>query len=114
MSVGRRIVELRKKRDMTARDLAGIVGVTPATISRYEHDKMDISADMLRKLSSALNVSEKNLIDDDPKYAFLAEPQAEESSSRQKEEAELLRGYRNLPPELQDIVRRLCSLHSDR
>ncbi|MBR4163336.1 MAG: helix-turn-helix transcriptional regulator [Solobacterium sp.] len=113
MSVGKRIVELRKKMNMTARELADIAGVTPATISRYEHDKMDISADMIRRLSSALNVSEEYLILDDPKYAFMINSQTQISSSLKKEEAELLRGYRKLSPELQDIVRRLCNLHPE-
>ena len=110
MTVGGNITKFRKKAGMTSRQLAATVGVTPATISRYEHGKITvIPSDMIRKLSDSLNVTVEQLTGDDPDYSYLADQRTKKNSSRKKEEKELLKGFYGLSPELQDAVRRICN-----
>lgn len=111
MSVGSNIIEIRKKRGMTSRGLASAVGVTPATMSRYEHGKISsIPAEMIRKISDALDVKPEQLTEGDSDYAYLRETENKKISSRKKEEKELLRGFYGLSPELQDVVKRICNI----
>ncbi len=109
MSVGSKITEYRKRAGITSRDLAATLDITPATISRYESGKiLSISSDMLEKLSSALNCSIHDLIQDDPAYAYLTNQKKRKSSSRNEEEELLLKGYHGLSPQLQAAVRQIC------
>jgi transcriptional regulator with XRE-family HTH domain len=110
MSIGSNILEIRKKRGMTSRELASSVGVTPATMSRYEHGKISsIPADMIRKISEVLEVMPEQLTEGDPDYSFISSSDNRKISSRKREEKELLRGFYGLSPELQDAVRRICN-----
>ena len=111
MSIGSNITEIRKKRGMTSRGLASAVGITPATMSRYEHGKISsIPAEMIRKISAALDVKPEELTEGDPDYSFICESENKKISSHKKEEKELLKGYYGLSPELQDVVRRICNI----
>lgn len=51
-----RLVEAREARAMTALSLAEVVGVSRAAISQYENGHQSPSPDVLRRLSTALNV----------------------------------------------------------
>lgn len=54
--VHHRLKEAREARSMTALSLAEIVGVTTAAISQYENGHQSPSPDVMRRISSALNV----------------------------------------------------------
>lgn len=109
MAIGDNIVELRKKAGITSRDLAAAVGVTPATMSRYEHGKITvISNEMIGKIAEALAVQPEELVSGDPSYAWLCTDSKKKISSRKWEEKKLLEGFYGLSPELQDAVRRIC------
>lgn len=111
MSAGENIIKFRKQTGMTSRSLAEAVGVTPATMSRYEHGQIAvIPAEMIRKISEALHVSSEQLVSDDPSYSYLSESAEKKISSRDEEEKKLLEGYYGLSPELQEVVRKICEL----
>ncbi len=109
MTVGENIIDLRKKAGITSRELAAAVGVTPATMSRYEHGKITvISQNMICKISAALGVTVEQLISDDPQYGYISKTKHKKSPSKNMEEKKLLKGFYGLSPELQDAVRRIC------
>ncbi len=111
MSVGSKISEYRKKSGITSRDLAAMLDITPATMSRYESGKiLSIPAYMLEKLSNCLGCTVEDLVKDDPNYSYLQKLPRRKSSSRKQEEEDLLKGYYGLTPELQDVVRRICQI----
>ena len=55
MSLGSRIGELRKARNLTMKDLALMSGVTPSLISQIEHDKANPSINTLLSIAAALD-----------------------------------------------------------
>lgn len=68
---GTRLKKLRKEKDLTQDELAGILGVTRSTISAYETDALYPSVDALIKIASYFNVSSDFLLGlcDSNKYA---------------------------------------------
>ena len=110
MSSGSTITNYRKKAGMTSRDLAARIGVTPATMSRYESGTLSVSTEKLEKIADCLCCTVQDLVRDDPEYAYLQEEPDGTLSFRTLEDEILLKGYHGLSPELQDIVRRICRL----
>lgn len=69
MSVGKRIKERRKQLGMSAEDLAELVGVSPATIYRYESGYIEnVKSSKLTPIAKALRTNEAYLMgwDDQP------------------------------------------------
>ena len=56
-TIGQRIKECRKKRGMTQEELAEVLYTKKATISVYEHDKIDIKISVLKELADILDTS---------------------------------------------------------
>ncbi len=52
-----KIRELRKKKGLTQQELGDALGVTKPTISNYENEKRQLTADILQKLSEYFGVS---------------------------------------------------------
>lgn len=76
MKIGVAIAIRREEIGMTQEELAKAVGVSKATISRWESgDISNMRRDRIQSLASALNVSPLSLLDDEP--SSLAEPQFE-------------------------------------
>lgn len=67
----RSLAHLRKRRGLTRRELAAIVGVQPATIAHWECGRRRLPARWLGALSLALNIDEQAL-----PHALIAEPAA--------------------------------------
>ena len=110
MTVGENIIRLRKKAGITSRELALRAGVTPATMSRYEHGQISaIPTATIGKIAGALGVSAEELTSGDPAYSFMGRADDEKISPRKKEERELLKGFYGLSSELQDAVRKICN-----
>lgn len=61
-SIGERIAYARELCDMKQKDLAETVGITNATMSKYENNINIPNADILAKLASALNTSTDYLV----------------------------------------------------
>lgn len=61
-TIGKRIINLRESLNMKQKDLAIAIGVTKATMCKYENDQNIPNADTLKALSSALNTTADYLI----------------------------------------------------
>lgn len=61
-SLGERILRLREEKEMKQKELANLVGITEASLSRYENNKRTPSSDIISKLASVLEVSSDYLL----------------------------------------------------
>ena len=61
-TIGRRIAELLQKTNYTQKELAGMVGVTEAAMTRYIKDERMPRADVIANLATALNTTSDYLI----------------------------------------------------
>ena len=68
MKVGNKIKEYRELNKMTQKDIAEILGVEPATISKYEAGTIEPSIESLKKLSETFNITVDELIKDEEKF----------------------------------------------
>lgn len=68
MKVGNKIKEYRELNKMTQKDIAGILGVEPATISKYEAGTIEPSIESLKRLAETFNVTVDELIKDEEKF----------------------------------------------
>lgn len=57
-----KINSLRQEKDLTLKELADILGVSEATVSRWENGKSDIRGKNLKKLSDFFDVSESYIL----------------------------------------------------
>ena len=68
MKVGNKIKEYRGLNKMTQKDIAEILGVEPATISKYEAGTIEPSIESLKRLAETFNVTVDELIKDEEKF----------------------------------------------
>ncbi len=61
-SIGKKIKDLRLKNNLTQAELGKKIGVTYATISKYEKNEISIPSDTLKLISKSLNVSSDYLL----------------------------------------------------
>ncbi|BAH06767.1 helix-turn-helix domain-containing protein [Clostridium kluyveri] len=61
MNVGAKIKEIRESKNLTQKQLAEKIGVTPVTITRYENNKREPSIETLNKIAKALDVTINDL-----------------------------------------------------
>lgn len=66
MNIGDRIIKFRELKGMTRKELATILGVSPATITRYEKGEREPNLETIKKIASALDVSLTSLLDTKP------------------------------------------------
>ncbi len=64
VAIGRKVRELRQKRDLSQARLAREAGVTPSTISQVENNAINLSLQVLLRLAKALGVSIGELFED--------------------------------------------------
>ena len=57
MKIGKKIQQLRKEKEMTQRDLANRLNVSPQAISRWENDEVEPSIETLSQMSEIFSVS---------------------------------------------------------
>ena len=107
MTVREKIKALRRDMHMTCAELAEQIGVTQATISRYENGYVRrISDEVLRKIADALNTTVHELTEDDPDYAhlhpdsFCTKKREERSAADQR----LLDWFHRQTPEVQSFI----------
>ncbi len=65
LNLGKRIQDLRRRRELTTGELAARVQVTSGFISQLEHSKTDPSLQTLQRVASALQVPLSSLLFDD-------------------------------------------------
>lgn len=93
MAAGKKIRSKRKELGMKQPELAEKLGVTKATISKYEHDQIDMTVSTMKKLHDILGISYIDLLDDDT-----------------SEEKEITTAYQNSSHEKQEIIRDILRL----
>ena len=73
MNIGQRLKQLRDAKDFTQEDVGKMIGVTKATINRYETGEIDIKRTVAIKLAEVFNVSPAYIMgweDNQNKYSF--------------------------------------------
>ena len=69
MSIGNKIKQYREERKMTQKDIAEILEVEAATISKYESGMIEPNIESLKRLASTFNITVDELVkDDDEKF----------------------------------------------
>ena len=68
MSIGNKIKKYRELNKMTQKDIAEILGVEPATISKYEAGTIEPSIESLKRLAETFNITVDELIKDEEKF----------------------------------------------
>jgi len=61
-STGDRILRLREEKEMKQKELADLVGITEASLSRYENNKRIPNGEIISKIASALGVTTDYLL----------------------------------------------------
>lgn len=93
--IGDRIAELMKKSDYTQKELASMVGVTEAAMSRYLRNEREPRIEVIANLATALNTTSDYLIkgkEDEIEYSYIKNLVARGKSTWGKDEIkELLR-----------------------
>jgi len=56
-TIGQRIKHLREKKELTQKQLADLVGITEASLSRYENDLREPKAEIVSRIAKALNTT---------------------------------------------------------
>ncbi|MDI3478547.1 MAG: hypothetical protein PWQ59_2072 [Thermoanaerobacterium sp.] len=56
-TIGQRIKHLREKKELTQKQLADLVGITEASLSRYENDLREPKAEILSRIAKALDTT---------------------------------------------------------
>jgi len=110
MIVRDKIKALRKDMNITAAELAVKVGVTQATISRYENGYVrKIPDDILAKISDALNTTIGELTVDDPVYSHLHKDKYKKTKNlaRTDTDKKLLEWYHKQSPEVQSFIQQI-------
>jgi transcriptional regulator with XRE-family HTH domain len=62
-SFGKRIVELRKKNNLTQEELAGLINVDRSYVGFLERGEKNATLDKIGKIAKAFNVSPKELFE---------------------------------------------------
>jgi transcriptional regulator with XRE-family HTH domain len=84
--LGRRIVDLRKEKNMSQTDLAKKVNLSYAQIGRYETKNVQPSAEILKKMADALDTS----------VDFLINGTTDEKAQASLKDAELIRYFKDM------------------
>lgn len=64
-TIGEKILILRENLNMKQKELADLVGITEATLSRYENNKREPRGEIVTRLAKILNVSTDYLLDNE-------------------------------------------------
>ncbi len=93
--IGDRMMELMKRTDYTQKELASMVGVTEAAMSRYLRNEREPRMEVIANLATALNTTSDYLIngtEDEIGYSYIKKLVARGKSAwTEKEKKELLR-----------------------
>lgn len=81
VSLGVKVRELRKERNLSQRDLAGQAGISPNAISLIERDEISPSVATMQRLAAALKVKMSYFFEDDRPQARVIHIKASERPS---------------------------------
>ena len=106
MTVGMRIKELRLSQDLSLRDLGNLLGVTAATLQRYESGVItNIKPEMLKKIAEAFGTTVSWLVGEDPQ-----KPRGTIEVELSAMELQLVTTYRNLPENEREAIKTLIEI----
>lgn len=92
-TIGERIVFLREEREISQKELAEKIGITAASLSRYENNIYDPKGSIIYSLAKYLNTSTDFLLGLTPEYNLSSDVPLIST-----EELRLLEAYRFLSP----------------
>jgi transcriptional regulator with XRE-family HTH domain len=98
--LGRRILDLRKRKNLSQTDLANAVGISYAQIGRYETKDTQPPAEVLKRIADALDTTVDYLISGD----------TEEKAKATLKDSELLQQFRAVEQMSEDdrtVIKRL-------
>jgi len=128
MSVGKRLILLRKTLDINQSDLAMVMGCTQANVSVYEKDSSAMSAKYLASLRNAYNVNldwlllgtGKMFISSSTSQQTTEQPEEQQTElpiikgpTNTREKARLIREIKRLSVDLQDILQKMIEILSE-
>jgi transcriptional regulator with XRE-family HTH domain len=87
LSLGRRIVDYRKKAGISQKELAEMVGIKPSSLSYYERGKREPNVLILIGLAKALRITGDALLGVEPQPDLIAQ---------NSDEAAVLRDFRSM------------------
>jgi len=87
LSLGRRIVDYRKKAGISQKELAEMVGIKPSSLSYYERGKREPNVLILIGLAKALKITGDALLGVEPQPDLIAQ---------NRDEAAILRVFRSM------------------
>ena len=74
MSIGERLLKMRKERGLTQEDIADALGVTPQAVSKWENDVSCPDITLLPKLAKLLGTTTDAILsDEEPKTQYVPE-----------------------------------------
>lgn len=95
MGIGLRLRQLRENANMTQEEVGALIGVTKATVNRYETEEIDIKRTIAIKLGKVLNVSPSYIMgwedDDKPNIKSI-----NNNMNLSEQEKKLIEYYRKL------------------
>jgi transcriptional regulator with XRE-family HTH domain len=97
MSIGKKIKELRKRKDVSQEELGKMIGAHLTNVSRYERDQQVPSADVIKKLAEVFDVSADYLLFDNANDMATAKV-------KDKQVLKYLEKIEKLPQEDKDVV----------
>ena len=100
MSFSTRLKELRKEKNCTQRQLGKELGLTANSICEWEKNRSEPSIEMILRLTQFFDVSTDYLLRQTDELGAVLPG----SKELPEEELELLRLYRNLPPEFKQSL----------
>lgn len=118
-SIGKRILRLRLNKDMKQKELADTVGITEATLSRYENELRSPKGEIVLKLAKALGVSSDYLLGSEELNETDAGAKEEKSNSKSTKNdgvdtiAAHLEGKNLTPEKIKEITKYIDFLFHD-
>lgn len=103
MTFGERLVESLKQRNLTQKELAEMIGVTPTRLNYWIKDKRQPDVEYIKKLASALKVSGDYLVGN-----------MEELSRKAKEIDQFLLKYEQLDEHGRRLVNTVLEIEHER
>lgn len=103
-TLGKRILELRKAKELSQSELADLVGLSYAQIGRYETKDVQPPAEILMKIANALDTT----------LDFLLNGTVDEKAKASLKDAELIKYFKEvdvLPSEEKSIVLRMIGAY---
>ena len=111
MTVNQKIRILRKEKNMTIASLAEKVGIYQSLLTRYETGVISyVPVEWINRIADVLECKLSDLAEGDVRYAQKKKKHAPEPSIL-SEEYELISNSRNLPIEVQSLIKEMCALH---